>query len=234
MTIPYIVSAMVRRWYIPLTVLVCAALAIVTMARDGGTYTSRTVVSFLRPAATSLLPDNGADDLSIIAFASAVVLEANDGDVPESYSLADAPYYGAGIREGTLVKLTNSGNQWYSSVSKAEIEIDIAGRTFDWVEVRQEHLIEKVLATAGSLQELVPVPPTDRISASVVPLTTRIDYIAPSRRTQLTAGAAMLAAAILTAAWASVAVDGVLSKRRSVSGREVGNVRGRVDEGEGS
>ncbi|MET4637660.1 hypothetical protein [Mycetocola sp. 2940] len=231
MTLRSIVGAMVRRWYVPLTILACVAIAAVLMARDGGIYTTRTVITFLRSAGTSLSPDNGADDASIIAFAAAVVLEANDGRPPEGYSLADAPYYGAGIREGTEVSLTNSGNQWYSSVSKAEIEIDIAGRSFAEVKSEQEETIDRILSASDSLQEIVGASPADRISASIVPLTTQIDYITPSRRTQFTAFAAMLAAAVLTAAWASVTVDGVLSKRRPNPNRDRRSIRGRPGEG---
>ncbi|MET0933492.1 MAG: hypothetical protein ABWX56_07250 [Mycetocola sp.] len=231
MTIRHIVSAMIRRWYVPLAILACVALATVLMMRDGGIYTTRTVITFLRSTGTSLSPDNGADDASIIAFAAAVVLETNNGEPPEGYSLADAPFYGAGIREGTHVSLTNSGNQWHSSVSKAEIEIDIAGRTFDWVKSQQADLVERILSTSDSLQHIVSVSPADRISASIVPLTTQIDYITPSRRTQLTAVAAMLAAAVLTAAWASVTVDRVLSTRRSNANRDRRGIPGLPGEG---
>ncbi|MET0716144.1 MAG: hypothetical protein ABWY23_06735 [Mycetocola sp.] len=220
MTIHDIASAMLRRWYVPLAVLACVALAIVMMARDGGIYTTRTVISFLLPASTSLSPNNGATDQSVITFAEAVVHDTNEGHLSEGYSMADAPYYGAGIREGTLVELSSSGNQWVSAVSKAEIEIDIAGRTLERVESQQAEVVSRVLSVAASLQDVMSVSPQDRISVSVIPLTTRIDLIAPSRGAQLAAGAAMLAVAILTAAWGSVTVDRLLSKRRPDDGRD--------------
>ncbi|MET0828486.1 MAG: hypothetical protein ABWY26_03115 [Microbacterium sp.] len=231
MTVRHIVSAMIRRWYVPLAVFACVALAFMMMARDGGIYTTRTIVSFLRPAGTSLSPNNGATDQSVIAFAGAVVLEANKSQHSDGYSLSDAPYYGAGIREGALVELTNAGNQWVSAVNKAEIEVDIAGRTREWVESRQEKLVAEVVSIADELQEVVRVSPKYRIAVSVVPLTTQIDYISPSRGTQLAAGAAMLAVAILTAAWGSVLVDGVLSKRRSGSNAQVSALSDRLLEG---
>lgn len=229
MTISQVVNAMRRRWYIPLAILACVTLVTVLLARDGGTYTSRTVISFLRPSGTSLAPDNGANDASIIAYAAAVVLETNNGRLSQGYSMADAPYYGAGIREGTLVELTNSGNQWVSNVSKAEVEIDIAGRSYEWVQSRQKDLVDKVLSVAESMQAAVPAE--SRISASVVPLTTQIDYISASRRTQFTAGAALLAVAVITAAWGSVAADRALSKRRSDASRRGQALSGRVAEG---
>jgi hypothetical protein len=220
MSVRQIGSAMLRRWYISLAALACVAVATVMLAQDGGIYTTRTVISLLRPTTTSLSPDNGTTDRSVIAFAAAVVLDTNGGELSEGYSKADAPYYGAGVREGTLVELANIGNQWVSMVNKAEIQIDIVGRTPDWVASRQEKLVARVLSTADSLQDVVGVPPENRVSAYVVPLTTQIEYIAPSRRAQLAAGVAMVTAALIVAAWASVTVDGVLSKRRPHSNRD--------------
>jgi hypothetical protein len=206
MSVRQIGSAMLRRWYISLAALVCVAVATVMLAQDGGIYTTRTVISLLRPTTTSLSPDNGTTDRSVIAFAAAVALDTNGGELSEGYSKADAPLFGAGVREGTLVEL-------------AEIQIDIVGRTSDWVESRQEKLVARALATAKSLQDAVGVPPENQVSAYVVPLTTQIEYVAPSRRAQLAAAVAMLAAALIVAAWASVTVDGALAKRRSHAGR---------------
>ncbi len=214
MTMREIVSAMLRRWYIPLVLLACAVLATVILAHDGGTYTTRTVVSFLRPASTSLSPTNGTNDPSVIAFAGSIVLEINNGRPPASYSMEDAPYYGAGIRQGALIELFNSGNQWVTSFNKAEVEIQIVGRTSDWVESRQKELVDKVLYLAESHQAATAVSPENRISASVVPLTTQIDYVSASRSSQLAAGAAMLATVTIIGAWGSVTVDRLLSRRR--------------------
>lgn len=215
MTFRQIVSAMLRRWYVPLAILACTALVTVMLARDGGIYTTRTLVSLMHPTGTSLSPDNGTSDSSVIAFAASVLLEVNNSRPPAGYSMADAPYYGAGIREGVLVELANSGNQWVSTVSKAEIEIDIAGRSLDWVEAQQQQTVERVLRIADSQQAIVGIPPERRIEASVVPLTSQIDYIAPSRRTQLTAWAAMAAVTIILSAWGSVVIDGMLLKRKT-------------------
>src|SRR5690606_300060 len=103
---------MLRRWYVPLVLLICAALATALMVHDGGTYSTRTVLSFLRPSTTTLSPTNGTNDSNIIAFAAAVTAQVNNGRAPARYSMEDAPYYGAGIREGVLVDLADSGNQW--------------------------------------------------------------------------------------------------------------------------
>ena len=90
MTIRDIFSAMLRHWYIPLGLLACAALVTVMLVRDGGIYTTSTVVSLMRPDSTSLSPSNGTNDTSVIAFAGSVVLETNNGHPPAGYSMQDA------------------------------------------------------------------------------------------------------------------------------------------------
>jgi hypothetical protein len=216
-TVRQLMSILFRRWYIPLGLLACAALVTVMLARDGGIYTTRTVISFMLPASTSLSPTNGTNDSSIIAFAASVVQETNNGRPPAGYSMEDAPYYGAGIREGELVKLIDSGNQWAPMVNKAEIEIQIVGRTFDSVESRQGELVSKIVQAAEFQQAAIAVLPENRITASVVPLTTDIDYISASRSSQLAAGGALFAVAIIIGAWGSVTIDRLLVRRRSAS-----------------
>ena len=231
MTIRDIFSAMLRHWYIPLGLLACAALVTVMLVRDGGIYTTSTVVSLMRPDSTSLSPSNGTNDTSVIAFAGSVVLETNNGHPPAGYSMQDAPYYGAGIREGVLVELANSGNQWASTFDKAEVQIQIVGRTRGWVESRQKEAVGKVLRIVESRQSAVAVAPQNRIVASVVPLTSQIEYISASRSSQLAAGTAMLAVAIILGAWGSVIVDRLPSRRRSTANAKVPHSSDRTLEG---
>ncbi len=214
MTFRGILSAMLRRWYIPLALIACAAIVTVMLARDGGVYTTRTVVSFLRPDASSLSP-NGTNDASVIAFAGAVVQATNNGRPAARYSTDEAPYYGAGVREGALVELANSGNQWVSTFSKSDIQIDIVGRSAEWVESTQTELVDQILASAAAQQAALNTAAKNRITAAVVPLTTQIEHVTPSRRGQLAAGAAMLAVAGIVGAWGSVTVDRLQSKRRA-------------------
>lgn len=221
MTFREILSAMLRRWYIPIFVLACATLATVVLANDGGIYTTKTVVSFIRPATTGLSPSNGTTDPSVIAFAGTVAQEVNNGRPPARYSMADAPYYGAGVRQGVLVELANSGSQWVSTFSRSDIEIHIVGRSMDWVESQQQTLVREVLAVADTKQAELGIVSEDRIRAFVEPLTLPIEYVSPSRRGQAAAAAAMLAVALTLSAWASVMVDRIVSRRKQVPGTEL-------------
>lgn len=214
MTVRDILTAMLRRWYIPIIALACAALVTVMLARDGGTYSTSPVVTFMRPTTTSLSPHNGTDDSSVVAFAGAVVNAIHNGRPPEPYSMGDAPFYGAGVREGIRVDLADAGNQWVSTFSRSDVEIQIVGRSLDWVESKQDEMVELVLSFADAEQAVLMIPEEDRITATVAPLTTQIDHVSPSAGAQMAAAAAMLAVALILGGWGSVAVDRLLSRRR--------------------
>lgn len=214
MTVREILVTMLRRWYIPLSALLCAALVTLALARDGGVYTTSTVVTFMRSSSTTLSPDNGTDDSSVVAYAGAVVNAINNGRPPAPYSMSDAPFYGAGVREGVRVDLADDGNQWVSTFSRSDVEIQIVGRTLDRVEAEQQQMIDLVLSFADAEQAVLMVPVEDRITAVVAPLTTQIDYVHPSPTSQAVAAGAMLTVALIVGAWGSVAVDRLLTRRR--------------------
>lgn len=189
-------------------------LVTVMLMASGGTYSTSTVVSFLRPAATSLAPANGALDGSIIAFAGSVAQETTIKSPSFArYSMHDAPFHGAGVREGARVGLVYSGSQWASTYGKSDIEIQIVGRSFDWVETTQTQLVDRVLSVSEDRQAALNVLPDDRITAQVAPITTQIDFIAPSQRSQLAASAAMLTATLIAGAWGSITLDRLLRRR---------------------
>jgi hypothetical protein len=212
-----ILAAMARRWYVPVGVLACAALVTVLLARDGGIYSTNTVVTFMRSSSTSLSPDNGADDSSVVAYAGAVVNAINNGRPPSPYSMDDAPYYGAGVREGIRVDLADEGNQWVSTFSRSDVEIQIVGRSLEQVQSEQQRMTDLVLSFADAEQAMLLIPAEDRITAVVAPLTTQIEYVHPSTTSQLGAAGAMLAAALVVGAWGSVGLDRLLSRRPKTS-----------------
>lgn len=228
MTFRYILSAMLRRWFIPLALIGCATFATLMLAGDGGIFTTTTVVSFLRPATTSLSETNGANDTSVIAFAGTVVQATNNGRRPARYSMDEAPLYGAGVREGVLVQLLNSGNQWVSTFNRSDIEIQIVGRTYNWVESKQRELVNKVVTIANTRQAAVMVSSKDRIAASVIPLTLQIEHVTPSRSSEVAAGGAMLFVAIIVSAWGATTADRLASRRPTTARQKAKRLSRRV------
>jgi hypothetical protein len=187
--------------------LLCAAVLTIFLANDGGVFTTRTSIIFLYPNASQLDHHNGVGDRSIVSFAATIAQEVNQGEAPIAYAAGSAPYYGAGIRQGVLVGLPNSGNQWLAMYPKAQIDIQIVGPSSAWVGARQTDLVNDVLRLADEQQADVGIPAARRIVATVDPLTLQIDRVTPNHMAQLLAGCAMLGAAVLVGGWSAVMLD---------------------------
>lgn len=230
MTLVEILQTMVQRWYVVLLAVLSAAVIGVGWFRDSGCYSTATTVSFTLPMRAFLLPESGRSDESVIAFAGAIASEINEGRAPATYASNAAPLYGVGVRQGVLVAMPNSGGQWSSMYSRADIEIQIVGATREWVADTQGKTIERVLELSRDRQSASFTSPEGYITASVVPLTGSIQHISPSRTEQAMSVLSLLAAAILLGGWAAVEVDRQLSmlrprRRRVVLSRLIENWR---------
>lgn len=214
MAIRELLGAILRRWYVVVVVLGVAVGVGYLLHRDGGVYTTKTVVSFMLPDKTNLSLNSGLDDASVIAFAGLVAQEVNNGREPARYSTDEAPFYGAGVREGVLVTLPNAGNQWVTSYLRAEIELQIVGPTEEWVAQTQADLLRKVTQVADA-QQVAVEPVESRIQTEVVPLTKRIFHVVPTRSAEIQAFAALFAAALLVGGWAALILDGAVRNRRT-------------------
>lgn len=220
MTVRDVLAAMGRRWYVFLVVVLAFAGLALALQRDGGSFYTNTTITFTLPERPTLLPDSGTNDLSIIAFAGAVATSINEGKPVSTYSSAQAPYYGAGVREGVMVSLRNDGNQWMTSFPNATIDIQIVGRTREWVAERQSAILSDIMSVTQGQQRATTTPESDRITAVIAPLSTEIGQVTASRSSQLLAVGAMALAGLIVAATAAVATDRLIRRDRS-AGRPV-------------
>lgn len=208
MTLSDFLGLLGRRWYVLVAALLIAGAATVFFLRDGGLYTTRTLVEFTLPGTATIARYNGIDDSSVIAFAKSVATQVNAGDSdPQYYSHVDAPIYGAGLRQRVVVTLRDEGSQWISNIDSAVVEVQIVGRTEQWVVDEQNAAVTKIEAAARSIQELMNVPEESFISLHVEPLTTQIFYIEPSRLSQMAAFGAMGLAAFIVGSAAAWLID---------------------------
>ncbi|GAA1953994.1 hypothetical protein [Microbacterium deminutum] len=213
MTIRDIWQAIVRRWYAVVAVFAIVAGLTFYFGQNDGLYTTRTVVSFSVPGPSDPLEQGGSRKQGVITFAAALAREINDGREPTRYASADAPLYGAGIRQGVLVGLPDTGGQWGVFYSRADIEIQIVGPTYEWVEHKQQTILAKVRASAEAQQRAVNVPDASFFSSAVEPITLKIDHVAPSRTAKAAAMAAMAVVAILIGGWAALTWDRIMRRR---------------------
>ena len=213
MTVRDLGSAMLRHWYVIVVALILSVVGGYLLQRGGGLYTTETVVSFLLPDKTSLSLNSGLDDASVIAFAGAVAREVNDGRAPVSFSTDAAPLYGAGLREGMVVSLPNSGNQWSTSYLRAELVLRIVGPSEQWVSQQQRDLLAKVVEVSDAQQSSVTFQDS-RIKVASVPLTKQIFHVLPSRTAVISAYVALMVVALMVGGWVAVALERVSRTRK--------------------
>lgn len=207
MTVRDILKSIARRWYVFLLTMAAVMAAAAAMYVDGGSFSTRTTVVFTSPDAQNVLGDTTSSDSGVIAFAGAVATELNNGIAVQTYSSADAPYYGAGVREGVMVSLRNTGNQWVTSYPSAMIDVQIVGRTREWVEARQQQILDDIFAVTTAQQSSIVTSAADRITAEVEPLSMQIVEVGSTRTTQLLAGGSMLLVVLLAGGSLCVLVD---------------------------
>lgn len=211
MTLRVLLGIAARRWYVILIVIGgTAAFTVHVLANADGVYSTRTTVTFLYDYESTLSLDQSLRDDNVIAFAGAVAADVVPGREAVRYSAADAPYYGAGLRQGVLVGLVDHGNQWTPSYGAAVIEIQIVGESREWVEAQQRQALERIENSPYVVQQ--PGNPTD-LTPRIDPLSLRIDHIAPSRLALATAVAALATAGTLTAGALAVGIDRAVASR---------------------
>lgn len=215
MTLYDLTRVLLRRWYVMVIVLGLTAGLGWLFLRDGGLYVTRTLVTFEAPDAGPW-EEGGSADRGVIMFASAVAAEVNGGAEPVTYSQADAPFYGAGIRQGLRVALPDTGGQWEVVYNKAAITVDVVSPDRGWVEEQQTGAIRSVLAAADDRQ--TGMSAENRIAVAVEPLSETIEHVTPSRSGMALAAAALGAVGLLVGGWFASTADRLARESRERSG----------------
>lgn len=213
MTFRDIVGAMLRFWYVCLVILAAIGILSWRYDRTSGCYTTDTLVTFTKPATSTLQLGNGTNDPSLISFAGAIVNEINGGHSTPLYATTSAPIYGAGVRQGISVGLPNGGGQWSNTFATAAIQIQIVGRTPGWVEGKQRWILARISQATRSQQSTT--PSAGHIAATVEPLSTEIHAVLPTRSSRWTAFAALGLAGAISAGTASIVADGLVGFARA-------------------
>ena len=216
MTFQQVVATAIRRWYVMILALLFVVGYTSILLQGSGLYSTRTVVYFayIQPNMVNIGPDNGTENEGLIAFAGAVASEINNGRPVSRYAWDDAPLYGAGMQQGVLVGLADTGGQWMNSYNRAEIEIQIVGQSRDWVEETQTSLLSKVFERAQTLQGTNYDDPRRRVTTEISPLTSTIEHVTVSPPEKIAAIAASGTAAIILGAWVAMQMDRAKAARQ--------------------
>lgn len=219
MTMPRMLRALGRRWYVPLAgALVTGAVALGVIDATG-VYTARTTLTFTPPVGWAVGGNTFTDSAtSLVGFAKLVEQQVTDGGDGQLFAHPQTPLYGSGVREGEVLYVPDAGGQWASNFNRPSIVVDVVGAAPDEVAERVERLTAQVAETAQRLQDDEGVVASQRIAVYADPAQPEVVLVAPQRLRAL-AGVAVIGVVVSVAA--ALGLDAVarrVARRRAVTG----------------
>lgn len=188
-----------RRWYL---MVLGAALSLALLSvvwKQPGVYWTQFDVVVLEP--TSRLNPNSIEDprFSMAPMAGVMVTEVNgDRRVPVLAS-PDTTLYGEGLREGTRVRVPNTGSQWLPMYSQPRIDVQVVSRDPAQVERRAQEATARLRAALDRRQDELGVTPRVRMSTISSPRDPIIAHVT-GNRSRAALGTALLGATLTTGA----------------------------------
>jgi hypothetical protein len=177
-----------------------AALSVALLAvvwSQPGVYWTQFDVVVLEP--TSRLNPNNIEDprFSMAPMAGLMVTDVNGDRRLPLLASPDTTLYGEGLREGTRVRVPNTGSQWLPMYSQPRIDIQVVSRDPAVVEHRAEAATAKLKAVLDRRQDELDVTPRVRMSTIIAPRDPIIAHVTGSR-SRAALGTALLGATFTT------------------------------------
>jgi hypothetical protein len=200
-----------RRWYVITAVFLLTMGGFYWCLKSAGIYATDALVEFLPPGGAEVTADQADDPSSAISFASSIVEQYDSGKSLEPIATTSAPLYGVGVRHALQVQLENSGNQWVDSFAEPLVEIQAVDPSPEKANAETQGAIAQLTEMSTRVQVGNHVPKSQRITVTVQPLTGSVEHIMPSHKTELTAGTAFAAAALIVGIALSVWTDSAIA-----------------------
>lgn len=182
MSILGVVRALARRWYVLAVFAAITVVAALFAPVTAGVYSSQVTVVFLPP----VTPDNPnaltptPEDL--VDFTAVVERAVNGSAARNQFASANATLSGAGVRQGSNVRLVNDGGQWTSAFSDPVLVIDVVDATEEEVRAEVERSVAAIEIAARDRQAAVGVPEASRITTLQSPSEAVVGYTAGNRQ----------------------------------------------------
>jgi len=177
-----------------------------------GLYTARTTITLLAPAGWAVGGNTLTDSATtLVGFARIIEETVNDGGGGQLFAAPDTPLYGAGVRQGELVYVPNSGGQWAPNFNRPVLLIDVVGPTPEYVVERVDALAADVSDAIDARQDDFRVVDDQRITWQANPQRPEVMYAGPNR-VRMLGGIAVLGAGVTVAV--ALAVEVLLRRRR--------------------
>jgi hypothetical protein len=199
MTSRDLLRLVLRRWYLMVLGAMLSLALLSVVWRAPGVYWTQFDVVLLEP--TSRLNPNSIEDprFSMAPMAGVMVTDVNgDHRVPVLAS-PDTTLYGEGLREGTRVRVPNTGSQWLPLYSQPRIDVQVVSRDPALVERRAQDATARLRAVLDRRQDELAVGPRVRMSTITSPRDPIIAHVT-GNRSRAALGTALLGATLTTLA----------------------------------
>ncbi|WP_141014142.1 hypothetical protein [Nocardioides sambongensis] len=161
MTVADFLSALGRRWYVGLVVVLMLGLAGPVLLKPADTYWGRLTLVVLPPKVTTGTW-NVLLDRAPVAVASLSVMEVNQSPLAVHAASSDATLVGLGVTDGVLVQVRATGGQWTPAAGNAYIDVEAAGPSVEIVEARLERAVADVRSAVAEREVQFEVAPRNR------------------------------------------------------------------------
>ena len=149
MTTRHFLLAALRWWWIVLLGLaLTSGTALLLASRMPVVYTARTTVTVLPPYSNPFR----ADTTAINGLAVILVTRANGGTTTVKTSSPETTLYGEGVRDGSRIRVRDTGGQWAAQIAEPVIYVEAVGPTPEFVAERIERNLSELQADLESLQ----------------------------------------------------------------------------------
>lgn len=192
-------SAILRRWYVVLTVLALMFPAVLQAGGSTGVYWSKVDVVFYPPSGAAAGNPLRADSQATIHYAAMVERLVNGERGHSEPGTTNANLYGTGLRNGYSIYIPSSGGQWQNSFDRSAITVEVVAETQHDVGKVLAGIVDRIEQTASERQEAMGVIPQSYITTSLSPSTPEISY-QPAEPAYAASALAVLAIGLAVAA----------------------------------
>jgi hypothetical protein len=202
-----IAGAALRRWYVVVVGMLLVGLCYAGFAHQSTTYQSLSTVVFVSPGTAPITGVDQVQTTSLVAFASTIENQMNDGQPVDRLASSSATIFGVGEHKGYQVAVPNQGGQWNYYFPNPVLSIQIVGPTAAWVEQKQTALVDRINRFTLADQQKLGVPASRMITAKLTTPAEHPTNVSATRNMRIRGIAALLVVGLIVSLSAATWLD---------------------------
>lgn len=203
----------VRRWYIFLIGIACAMASVLALNAESWVYIAHTEIAMVAPKNSGNFQAPEDTEQTLIAFADVVARRFNDQDPTRHLSSPSSTLVGNGFRDGTSVRLANSGTQWQSQFGAPIISVQVAGSSPEEAREMIDRITARITAVTAEIQDQSGAQAVSYITAETDPSRITTSEFGPTWTSKIKAGALLVGVALCLSMLVARGVESWLSSQ---------------------